>query len=227
MRKVELVTTLEGSHSLFIADLDEQYHSKYGAIQESQHVFINAGLKYQAEQFNEINILEVGFGTGLNALLTLQYAIENQLKINYYTIEPFPLAEEITTQLNYPNYLEEFKTAKNYFQELHTVSWNENHSIHQNFNFTKYQTTLQAIQLAQQFHLCYYDAFAPSAQPELWTTAIFQKIYDNLLPNAVLVTYCAKGQVKRNFKSIGFQLEALSGPKGKREMVRAKKNEKK
>lgn len=221
--KVELVTTLEGSHSLYIEALDEQYHSKYGAIQEAEHVFINAGLKYQVEQFNTINILEVGFGTGLNALLTLQYAIEHNININYYTIEAFPLSFDIVEQLNYPSFLKDKEQYSIYFTKLHALDWNEEHSIHANFNFIKYQSTIQTIQLQQKFHLVYYDAFAPSAQPELWTTTIFQKIYNNLLPNAVLVTYCAKGEVKRNFKNIGFQLEALAGPKGKREMIRVKK----
>lgn len=217
---IEIIHTSDGSHSLYSKDKDETYHSKHGAIQESRHVFIDAGLNHVIESgLTEIKILEVGFGTGLNALLTLLEAEKANLKIDYTTIEAFPLKTEITSQLNYGA---ELKAALQ-FEQIHASPWVEAVRISSNFTLTKVPGTLQKFRSGFKFDLIYFDAFAPGVQPELWTEDIFRKVYDAMAVGAVLVTYCSKGDVRRAMVAAGFAVEKLPGPPGKREMLRARK----
>jgi tRNA U34 5-methylaminomethyl-2-thiouridine-forming methyltransferase MnmC len=202
---IKIITTSDGSHTLLNEELDETYHSRHGALQESLHVFIKNGLEYYPK--DEVNVFEVGFGTGLNALLT---ALSNK-KVNYTTIEAFPLTEEIYSQLNYePQHL---------LRELHR---NSELQI-SNFSFKKIHDTLQSIELDQVYDIIYFDAFAPSKQPEMWELPMISKVCSALTPGGLFVTYCAKGQLKRDLKSLGMEVETLGGPPGKKEMVRAAK----
>ena len=217
-----LVITEDGSSTIFIAALDEHYHSVHGAIQESVHVFINAGLLQKINNSTEINILEIGFGTGLNALLTCLQAEDKACKINYTTIEKFPVSDEHVSLLNYSTQIEAPNT-KEFFAAIHAARWEASETITNNFSIQKRKMNIEDVDYTNQFDLIYFDAFAPSAQPELWTDLIFASMYKALKPTGLLVTYCAKGIVKRTMKSVGFSIEALPGPKGKREMTRAVK----
>ncbi|MEZ5007556.1 MAG: tRNA (5-methylaminomethyl-2-thiouridine)(34)-methyltransferase MnmD [Chitinophagales bacterium] len=220
--KRELVKTEDGSHSLFIKELDEHYHSIYGAIQESKHVFIEAGLKYFPPK-SKLTILEIGFGTGLNALTTIlaNEALQNQ--INYVGVEAYPVTLEEAAALNY---VEELKAEQlqPLFDKMHMVEWERSNEITPSFTLIKKQVKFEDLQLApNSIDLIYFDAFAPSAQAHLWEESIFSNLFQALKSGGILVTYCAKGVVKRTLKSVGFTLEALPGPKGKREMTRAVK----
>ncbi len=217
-----VVMTEDGSTSLFVASLDEQYHSIHGAIQESMHVFIRAGLQEKLQQQADISILEMGFGTGLNTLLTLVEAGKFPYKINYTAIEKYPLPEAIYTQLNYGTLIQ-VPDANGLFMQLHKAEWNNEIRIQQDFYLKKIDKDLADCIFDEKFDLIYYDAFAPSVQPELWTKDIFDKLYNALHKNGILVTYCAKGSVKRTLKEAGFTIEPLPGPIGKREMTRARK----
>ena len=218
-----LVITEDGSHSLFIPEWNEHYHSIHGAINESMHIFINAGFKEVTQQLNEINILEVGFGTGLNALLTF---IENKKlfkKIEYTAIEACPLEENIFKNLNYYKFIHD-KNASLVLHLMHQVKWGKSFLFSEDFLFTKIKSKLENLNLEQEkYDLVYFDAFAPQVQPELCTKEIFEKIYSSMRKSALLLTYSAKGEVKRNLKSAGFTVEGIPGPKGKREITRARK----
>jgi tRNA U34 5-methylaminomethyl-2-thiouridine-forming methyltransferase MnmC len=219
---LKIITTSDGSHSLLNEDLNETYHSVHGAIQESVHVFIKSGLAYVFEKKPSlpISIFEVGFGTGLNALLTFQYVQHNGKVVNYTAIEQSPLENEIWSRLNYATLL----NLTNEFNKLHVSAWDRPHSLDPNFNFLKLKTTLQEVELSKDsIDLVYYDAFAPSKQPELWTLPVLEKIFHALRPGGVMVTYCAKGQLKRDLSGLGLVVESLAGPPGKKEMVRATK----
>lgn len=223
MSSIKIITTSDGSHSLFNEELNETYHSVHGAIQESLHVFIQSGLTYFIEKFNpnHISILEVGFGTGLNALLTVQTAQHSSLLFHYKTLEAFPLEEEVWSQLNYGDAL----NSKENFDSLHRVSWEEQHTILPNFQFQKHHIKLQDVVLTPSlFDIIFFDAFAPNKQPELWEIDTLKKVTDALRTNGVFVTYCAKGQLKRDLKSLGLTVETIPGPPGKKEMVRAIKS---
>lgn len=198
------------------------YHSKYGAIQESRHVFIESGLYYKALQQREVAVLELGFGTGLNALLTYQEAERHDWRIFYEAIEAYPIDLQTANQLNYSVLLDAISLSA-VFNFLHQAAWEVPHEISSHYTFQKTKKDFQQLDYQQQFDIIYFDAFAPNAQPELWETPLLQKLYDALRPNGILVTYCAKGSVKRNFKTVGFQVEALPGPPGKREMTRCTK----
>lgn len=213
--------TADGSHTLYVTDLDETYHSKHGAIQEAEHVFIKAGLDY----FNtsEISVLEIGFGTGLNTFLTLLAAKKKGVSINYTGLEAFPLEQEIVTQLNYTQELHSTKKEQELFNDLHQAAWEDYQKITLDFNLNKINLELENYLPTQQFNIIYFDAFGPNTQPEMWTKPVFEKMFDALLDGGVLVTYCAKGSVKRTLKEVGFILESLPGPPGKREMTRAVK----
>jgi len=216
----QLFLTQDGSHSIFSKQFGVSYHSKYGAIQETQHVFIDAGLRPKSLQQKEIAILDIGFGTGLNAYMTLLESIKNDLQTTYVAYEAFPIGKEQVELLNYPQLLKAPSSAA-YFSLLHNQEWNRIGQLHDNFTFTKHLSSFQNIDFQDTFDLIYFDAFAPSAQPELWETALLSKMYKALKCNGMLVTYCAKGQVKRNLKEVGFKVEKLKGPPGKREMTRA------
>lgn len=224
MKELEIFNTQDGSHSVFSPIFGVSYHSKYGAIQESQHVFIAAGLLERAANQKEISVLEIGFGTGLNALMTLLEAERRHLTIHYTGVENYPLSLEEASTLNYPEVLE-VPTQRSVFEEMHRIPWGEAKDLSPSFNFTKLKQKFEDLNLKDTFDVIYFDAFAPSAQPELWEPEVLGIMYDALKANGILVTYCAKGSVKRALKSLGFTIEALKGPPGKREMTRAKKAE--
>jgi tRNA U34 5-methylaminomethyl-2-thiouridine-forming methyltransferase MnmC len=221
----KIIITSDGSHSIYIPELNEHYHSIHGAIQESKHVFIEAGLKHfisSPAPPSHINILEIGFGTGLNAFLTFIEARNANLKIKYTTIEAFPLKKEIVEELNYVSELD--SDLKDTFDQLHYSDWEKEISISENFILRKIGKPLQNVNLkAKEFDLIYFDAFGPPVQPEMWTESVFSKIAEATKPNGIFVTYCAKGEVKRTLKKAGFNIENLPGPPGKREMVRGLK----
>lgn len=219
----KLIVTEDGSHTLKAEGLQEHYHSTFGAINESRHVFVEAGLLRVLEnEAPAISILEVGFGTGLNALLTLLEKKSAGVEINYLAIEAYPLLEETWTRLNYADLLGEENT-KTIFGRLHSSKWNEPALILPGFNLEKRNSKLESFTADESFDLVYFDAFSPEVQPELWTEGIFRNIYSMTKPGGILVTYSCKGSVKRALKAAGFDIEKLPGPKGKREMLRGVK----
>lgn len=217
--KRHLQLTADGSHTIQIDDLQVTYHSKHGAIQESQHVFIDAGIAYlhQMNHLSELRILEMGFGTGLNALLTAIFSAQMDMRIHYHSIEAFPLTMDEVSSLNYGHLLQQ----ESVFSQLHTAEWNVATTIHPKFELYKHHCKLNAFTTEEKFNLVYYDAFAPTAQPELWTVEVFQQLYQCLATGGILVTYCSKGVVRRAMEAAGFRVTKLQGPPGKREMVRA------
>lgn len=221
--KRKIITTADGSKTIHIEDWNEQYHSKHGAIQEAQHVFIKEGLQHYSanNKSTSVDILEIGFGTGLNAFLTLLEADNIKSKINYVGVEAYPVSMYDINQLNYV----ELISAENetVFNKLHTVSWEKEHEITSKFKLQKRQQFFSEIKDNYAFDLIYFDAFGARVQPELWSKSIFETMYKALKPNGVLVTYAAIGEVKRNMKSLGFMVERLKGPPGKRHMLRATK----
>ncbi|MEM1328229.1 MAG: tRNA (5-methylaminomethyl-2-thiouridine)(34)-methyltransferase MnmD [Bacteroidota bacterium] len=214
--------TQDGSHSIFSEQHGVSYHSKYGAIQETRHVFIDAALRFKAVVQKEIAILDIGFGTGLNALMTYLEAQKRNLTIDYTAYEAFPITVAAAQQLNYNEQLN-LPVEEDIFLQMHTVDWEVPHLLDDDFTFLKHQQTFDQVDAVAAYDIIYFDAFAPNAQPELWELDIMQKMYAALKPNGILVTYCAKGSVKRTLKAAGFQIEALKGPPGKREMTRAMK----
>ena len=220
----EIIITGDGSHSISVPDLNVAYHSIHGAITESMHVFIKAGL-IDSEIFEYIGVhqvLEVGFGTGLNALLTLIEADKHKNRIYYTAIELYPLNEEITNQLNYCEQLN-LPQYNPRFERMHEIEWEEMYEISEYFRLTKTKCNVADFATNDLFDIIYFDAFAPAAQPELWTKEIFEKMYSLLKPAGILVTYCSKGDVKRNMIAAGFEVEKLQGPPKKREMIRARR----
>ncbi len=226
--KLSLTLSEDGSHTLCREDLNETYHSIHGAIQESNHVFINAGLKHwlQINGSKEIEILEVGFGTGLNALLTLDY-LQNATKMKcvtkYTGYELFPLAQKIIQQLNYTSQKESLNILKKEFKMMHAADWSEPIKLNPKFELTKLNKTILKLDDIQRYDLIFYDAFAPQVEPTLWDINVFTKIYNATKPGGIFVTYCAKGQVRRDLESVGFEMERIAGPPGKREMLRGTK----
>lgn len=218
---VKIITTADGSNSLLNISLNETYHSVHGAIQESRHVFIQNGLALlMKEDRQAISILEVGFGTGLNALLTMQYVKGHKQDFFYTAIEPYPLPEDIWTKLNYPASL----NLVNEYRSLHLSDWHVDIPLISDFSILKLRTTLQDANLGfGNFDLVYYDAFAPSKQAELWEKPVLEKVVSGMKRDGLLVTYCAKGQLKRDLKDLGLCVETLPGPPGKKEMVRGRK----
>jgi len=221
---MQIITTNDGSHTLYSPQFNEIYHSRHGAIPESKHVFIQHGLQHLIDKgFAEINIFEVGFGTGLNAILTLMVAQKAGVNINYQTIELYPVPMDVIKELNYPVLLENEKYRPPY-HSMHLCTWNEQHSITPSFQFKKIQGSLFNSQLPTHFcHLIYFDAFAPEHQPEMWTPEVMQLMYNTLVPGGILVSYCSKSLFRRALMQVGFLVEKPPGPIGKREMVRALK----
>lgn len=221
--KREILITSDGSTTIHLPDWDEQYHSKHGAIQEAYHVFLRSGLDKILERKNDsIVILEIGFGTGLNAFITFLEAQEKKIKIDYVGVEAYPIATEEVSQLNY---IKELKATifQQFFYEMHVVSWGEKQTISDTFYLTKRKQFFEEITDINTFDLIYFDAFGAKNQPELWTEAIFLKMFTALKENGILVTYSAKGSVRRALQTVGFSVERLPGPPGKREMLRARK----
>lgn len=221
MNLPELVKTADGSDTLFVTELEEHYHSTFGAVQESMHIFIKAGL-HKCEQAS-INLFEVGFGTGLNAYLTVLESLKTNQTIRYITIEKYPLLSEIWTKLNYPEIVLDGNPLL--FKMIHESRWNEEVKITDHFSILKLSADLMDVDYSTlpMFDLIYFDAFSPEKQPELWTTSIFSQLENHCAPFAKLVTYCAKGEVRRSLKEVGFTPERIPGPPGKREILRGTK----
>ena len=215
----KLVITNDGSHSIFNAEVNETYHSKHGAIVEAEHVFIKNGLL--AENKKQFNILEVGFGTGLNALLTAQKAKQKNIAVNYHAIELYPVPKESYMQLNFTALIGEESSE---LLKLHDCSWGTEHEIHEYFKLTKNEISLEDYKSDTKFDIIYFDAFSPEKQPNLWNAEIFQNMHNLLKEEGFLITYCAKGVVKRIMKAVGFEIVVLDGPPGKRQMTRANKS---
>jgi tRNA U34 5-methylaminomethyl-2-thiouridine-forming methyltransferase MnmC len=220
----QIIITGDGSNTLYLPNLNEHYHSTFGAISESLHVFIGSGLLEAVRSFNEIHILEIGFGTGLNALLTWMEAEEIPKKVHYVALEPFPLDMEIWSLLNYPDCFCTFSYQKIY-RRLHETDWERDEQISPFFSIKKIRSRLEEyLPEPDTFNLVYFDAFGPDVQPGLWTEEIFRKISFSMKNRGILVTYSAKGSVRRALMSSGFSVEKLPGPVGKREITRAVKN---
>ena len=218
--KKEILKTTDGSYTFYVPELNETYHSTNGALQESLHVFIEAGLKFST--LKKASILEIGFGTGLNALTTFDEAVKSNLNIEFSSLEVFPLSWDDVSKLNYMN-LEGFQKYAIPFENMHSCDWDSFIEITAEFSLRKLNTKLQDIRFENEFDIIYFDAFAPQIQPELWSYEVFEMMYKALKNNGVLVTYCAKGTVKRALKAAGFKLQSIPGPPGKREMSRAVK----
>lgn len=220
-----LIVTKDGSHSVAIPEWQVAYHSVHGAIQESLHVFIEAGFRHWWQLHADAGrcmVFEMGFGTGLNALLTALEAEQLQRRVLYEAVEAFPLEMSIVEQLNYCDGLRQ-PDWQPVFESLHKSEWNKTQPVTNNFFLKKVHTSLIDHSTDQPVNIIYYDAFAPAAQPELWTEAVFTKLFRMLAPDGLLVTYCSKGDVRRVMLAAGFSVEKIPGPPGKREMLRGKK----
>lgn len=220
----EIFVTQDGSHSITASRFGVSYHSKYGAITESRHVFIQSGLyPLLLNKPAKISILEMGFGTGLNALLSYHETANRPVEVYYEAIEGFPISIIAAQNLNYPQLIDENEVVQlnAVFAQMHQMPWEQEIAISPHFTLQKRLGNLEELLFTPRFDLIYFDAFAPSAQPELWTADIMQKMYEALHPGGVLVTYCAKGEFKRTLKTVGFMVERLPGPPGKREMTKA------
>lgn len=215
--KREILITSDGSTTIHLPDLNEQYHSKNGSINETYHVFINSGLKMISS--DKVSILEIGFGTGLNCFIT---HLESKKEINYVGAEAYPVTPEEVDKMNFISILDAEKD-KEVFKKMHTISWERKHQITDTFYLEKRKQFFEDINDKDAFHLIYFDAFGARVQPQLWTVEIFQKMFNALKQNGILVTYSAKGSVRRAMQEVGFLVERLPGPPGKREMLRATK----
>jgi tRNA U34 5-methylaminomethyl-2-thiouridine-forming methyltransferase MnmC len=222
---MSLFITEDGSHSIFSEQFGVAYHSTHGAIQETQHIFIESALRYFVKQrsVDKIKILDIGFGTGLNVFMTFLEAQNQGLTIDLTTVEAYPLSISTAEQLNFAQLLNVPQLAP-VFKQLHTLSWEDKHVISDAFAFQKYLLDFKKIDFKDMFDIIYYDAFSPESQPELWEFDMLQRIYAALKKGGLLTTYCAKGSFKRALKSVGFQVENIAGPRGKREITRAFKN---
>jgi len=215
----ELILTSDGSHTIYVPELNEHYHSVHGAVQESSHIFIRNG--FVVCKADPLSIFEVGFGTGLNALLTAVICSSGNRVVNYTTIEKYPLDNYIISSLNHHQFAGE--KGKEIFNMIHSSPWNISINICKNFNLKKIESDLTKEQVPGRYDLIYFDAFGPDKQPEMWTRKIFKGISSVTNKNGIFVTYSAKGDVKRNLKACGFDVTLIPGPPGKRQMIRAVK----
>jgi len=216
----EIIQTLDGSTTIHIKEWNECYHSKHGAIQEAKHVFIKNGLALF--QNKVVSILEIGFGTGLNAFITYLDSKELGQTIDYVGAEAYPVSADEVLSMNYVDELDA-NESRAIFEKMHKSNWEEKIVFSNAFSLTKRKQFFEEIDDLEKFDLIYFDAFGYRVQPELWSTAIFEKMYKSLKPNGILVTYAARGVVKRSMIEVGFTVEKLAGPPGKREMFRARK----
>ncbi len=220
---IELITTGDGSTSLYNATLNETYHSIHGAVAESMHVFIETGLAYYINTHNptEVKIFEVGLGTGLNAYLTLLFAIKYpDITFYYSAIDTLPMQAEMVQQINYPELLQ---ASRQSFEAMHTATAGQTVNLAPNFVFERLVGDVNIYPITGQYNIVYFDAFAPQKQPDMWETSLFTKLYALLLANGIMVTYCAQGEFRRKLISVGFSAERLPGPPNKREMTRVTK----
>jgi tRNA U34 5-methylaminomethyl-2-thiouridine-forming methyltransferase MnmC len=221
MKLMQLVLTNDGSHTIYLPELDESYHSMHGAVTESKHVFIKAGLN--ACKLTSLNIFEMGFGTGLNALLTWLECRRQGKKVYYRTIENNPLKNDVIKRLNYVEILGLTHEDKSVFRYMHDAPWAEDFEIDKHFVLHKFHGNLNDCILPGKIDLVYFDAFSPDRQPDVWKYAIFERLFRAMNAGAILTTYCSKGKVRRTLDAVGFKTEVLPGAPGKREMMRALK----
>ena len=214
-----IIKTNDGSNSIYSNIFNDQYHSLHGAFQESEHIYIQTGFNYCKQ--NPIKIFEVGFGTGLNTILTIREGLKRNIRIEYHTIELFPLGLNLINQLNYSEFLSPDLNV--FYNQLHECKWNEEIEITKKFIFRKIKSDFHNYSFDKKFDLIYFDAFASEKQPTMWTTKIFTKIYNCLNQEGILTTYSSKGIVKNNLRDVGFYVKRLAGPKGKRHILRASK----
>ena len=220
MPKRNIIITADGSTSIQLEAWNEQYHSKHGAIQEAKHVFIQNG--FRAITKANVSILEMGFGTGLNALVTLIASEKQDIQVDYVGIEAYPVGLNEYQRMNFAQEIGR-PELKAVYEKMHSVPWGDALAITSNFTLTKIKKDFFDVNAQNTFDLVYFDAFGPRVQPELWTTELFLKMFEALLPNGILVTYSAKGSVRRSLQEVGFSVERLPGPPGKREMLRGMK----
>lgn len=215
--KRELIVTNDGSSSLFVKELNETYHSIHGAKQEAEHVFIKMGIEKVRPNFETLNILEVGLGTGLNAALAYNYAHDNKTVINYSAIEKYPIFLSELSQLNYFDFLD-----SEVLIWIHNVNWEDFYQYSaSSFRLRKLQSDLKLIEFTDSYNLIFFDAFAPNKQPAMWALNVFKKLFNCLETGGLLTTYCCQGAVKRTLLEAGFKVEKVVGPPGKREMINA------
>jgi len=226
MTAISLKVTGDGSHTLYHPELEETYHSTHGALTESMYVFITQGLDYWHIHYPDkpVSILEVGLGTGLNAILALQWSMIHQVPVTYTTLEPYPLPAKIVDQLNYMDFFN-IAEMKAVFKQIHQCSWQDWHQFLPLFNFQKRKEKLEEATL-EEYDVIFFDAFAPNRQSDVWEAQNIEKIAVAMKPGSLLVSYCAQGQFKRNLLSAGLPFDSLPGPPGKKQMVRAIKEEK-
>ncbi len=217
MVNIKIVKTADGSNTLYSEEYKAHYHSLNGALQESHHIFIENGFKYFSK--NELSVLEVGFGTGLNAALTSSIAFLSKVKTNYTGIELHPLSQEILEKINYKSVLTEFDF--NNWKAINSLDWGSSRTVSGFFKILKLNDDICKLSLSDNYDLIYYDAFAPEDQPEMWEKQVFEKLYSSTKPNGILVTYCSKGIVKQALRNAGYKVERLPGPIGKRHIIRA------
>ena len=218
---IQIEQTADGSQTLFVPELNEHYHTVKGALTESEHIFIQMGLKHSSVEAP--HVLEIGFGTGLNAFLTLLTADTDQRNIHYTTLERYPVTPALIEQLTYPELI--CPERKDDFQALHQAAWNTDVQLTPYFTLHKVETDFTSYTFPATYDVIYFDAFAPEKQPEMWTQSLFDTLYQQLNPQGILTTYCAKGTVRRMLQAAGFMVERLPGPPGgKREILRATKH---
>lgn len=215
----KVILSEDGSSTIYLPSLNETYHSTHGAITESSHVFIRNGLSFINPTNRNINILEVGMGTGLNVLLTFIESQKLNCEVHFHTLEPYPILPGLAMTLNYPLILKE----EEIFKIIHNSSFDEEIPFSSQFSFRKFNQTLEEFIPSHKYELVFFDAFAPSKQPEIWSEDNFRKIFSSVCDGGVLVSYCASGHFKRCLKAVGFSVETLPGPPGKKEMTRATK----
>jgi tRNA U34 5-methylaminomethyl-2-thiouridine-forming methyltransferase MnmC len=213
--KRELRETADGSMTIYLPEINEHYHSYHGALQEAKHVFIENGIKrYPKKEI--ISVFELGLGTGLNALLTAIWAETNQQKVTYFGLEAFPVEPEMNFAMKYDSLITE---SDDLFLKIVFAPWEAKTEISTFFQLCKCQSKIQTLLVNQKFDIIYFDAFGPRAQEEMWNFEILNKAVQLLNPKGLFVTYCAKGQLKRDLKTLGLKVETLPGPPGKREMT--------
>ncbi len=215
----QLIITSDGSHTIYVPELNEHYHSIHGAVQESEYIFIRNG--FEECKASPVNIFEVGFGTGLNALLTAIKSKEGSREVNYTTIEKFPLSGQMISKLNHYNFAG--KEGKEIFDKIHSCPWGTKVAVCKNFNIIKIEGDIAKDIPAGNFDLIYFDAFGPDKLPSMWTKEIFTNIAAITVAGGMFLTYSAKGDVKRNLKACQFDVSLIPGPPGKRQIIRAVK----
>lgn len=218
---LQLYTTHDQSLTLYNSALDETYHSRNGAMEEALHVFINAGLQPAMSRHGQVHLLEIGLGTGLNAILTLQYTALHHCQCVYEALETYPLPAALIAQLNYTSFIP--AEIHNYYHQINLADWNVPVNITPSFIIHKHLESIHSFNSTQQYNLIYFDAFGPDKQPDMWTPAVFNHLFNLMVPGGILVTYSAKGEVRRTLQASGFIVERLPGPPRKRHMLRATK----